>query len=169
MAKKWSKQLYNHNDRLGGIDIAEELLDNIREQDAEDMVASGVDMVFEICACLQNTEQSYIYRGDRGQLLCIMGISKYIPDAAGRCIYMLGTNAINDTSYIKQLLVTEAKKVIREWVFKHGIIFNAVNVNNEKSIRWLTKLGAIWLPEDIKTEKGLFKQFIITKGSVCDV
>lgn len=168
MAKKWSKTLYDGS-RDGGLDIVIELFENMREQDKADLVASDGDVIFEICACLQQTKESYIYRGEHGELLCIMGISGYIPEAAGRCVYMLGTETINDTSYVKQLLVTEARKVIGEWVNTYGLIFNAVNVENEKSLRWLTRLGAVWLPEEIKTAKGRFRQFIITKGSVTNV
>lgn len=163
MVKKWTKELYDKS-RDGGILIAEELMNNIRKQDEDDLVASGGDVVFEICASIQETERTYVYRGENGELLLIMGISGYIPDAAGRCVYMLGTNALNDLSYVKQLLVTEAHKVVDEWVTMYGLIFNAVNVENEKSIRWLTRLGAKWLPEDIQTPKGLFKQFVIMKG-----
>ena len=167
MAKHWTKEIYDKTDKDGGIDIAEELLDNIRPQDAEDLVAMGGDTIFEICACLQDTETSYIYRGEKGELLCIMGISGYIPSAAGRCLYMLGTNAINDMSYKKQLLVTEAKNVIRQWVFTYGLVFNAVYEKNEKSMRWLKRLGAEFLPEAVQVGDKLFYQFIITKGSVC--
>lgn len=162
MAKKWTKELYN-NDRTGGIDIADELINNMREQDMLDLIASGGDVVFEICGSLQGCKESYVYRGENGELLCIMGISGYIPEAAGRCVYMLGTNAINEFSYYKSLLVSEARRVIGEWVKKYGIIFNAVNIENEKSQRWLTRLGAVWLPEKIKTDKGTFLQFIITE------
>ena len=164
MVKKWTKELYDGS-RDGGILIAEELMNNIRKQDEDDLVASGGDVVFEICGSLQGCEENYVYRGENGELLCIMGISGYIPEAAGRCVYMLGTNAINDMSYYKQLLVTEAKNVINNWVTAYGLIFNAVNVENQKSIRWLTRLGAKWLPEEIKTDKGTFRQFVIMKGA----
>lgn len=164
MVKKWTRELYDGS-RDGGILIAEELVNDIRKQDEDDLVATGGDVIFEICGSIQEADKTYVYRGEEGELLCIMGISGYIPAAAGRCVYMLGTNAINEPSYIKQLLITEAKKVIKDWVNQYGLIFNAVNVENEKSIRWLTRLGAIWLPEDIKTDKGLFKQFVIMKGA----
>lgn len=164
MVKKWTKELYDGS-RDGGILIAEELMNNIRKQDEDDLVATGGDMVFEICGSIQGTEKTYIYRGEQGELLCIMGISGYIPAAAGRCVYMLGTNAINEPSYVKQLLFTEAKKVITDWVNEYGLIFNAVNIENNKSIRWLTRLGAKWLPEEIRTGKGTFRQFVIMKGA----
>ena len=168
MAKKWTCTEYDCS-RDGGILLAEELLNNIREQDKMDLIATGGDVVFEICGSLQETEKSYVYRGEDGELLCIMGISRYVPDAAGRCVYMLGTNALNDISYVKQLLFTEARRVIGNWIEHYGIIFNAVNVDNKRSIAWLTRLGAIWLPEKIHTSNGIFQQFIITKGSVKDV
>lgn len=135
----------------------------------EDIIATGGDMVFEICGSLQGCKENYIYRGENGELLCVMGISRYMPEAPGRCVYMFGTNAINDMSYQKQLLITEARKVIGKWVKKYGIIFNAVNVENEKSRRWLTRLGAVWLPEKIKTDNGTFLQFIITERSFKNV
>ena len=165
MAKKWTKEIFNRKSD-DGIRIAEELIENIREQDRIDVLASGADLVFEICACLQDCETSYVYRGENGELLCIMGKSKYIPEAVGRCIYMLGTNALLDFDYQKQLLVKEAHSVIREWVNKHGVLFNAVNSTNYKSIRWLKGLGAIFVPEGVQVDDNVFYQFIITKGSV---
>lgn len=169
MAKKWTKQQYDPNDRNGGVDIADELMRNIRAQDAIDMYAAGGDGVFEICSSIQYSSETYVYRGEDGEILCVMGISKYVPEAAGRCVYMLGTNAINSMSYYKQLLITEARKVIGEWLEKYGLVFNAVNEQNEKSIRWLTRLGAVWLPEKVKTINGTFVQFVITERSFNNV
>lgn len=168
MAKKWTKTKYT-NDRNGGIDLADELLKNIRPQDRDDLIATGGDIIFEICGSLQACKENYVYRGEHGELLCIMGISGYMPDAPGRCVYMFGTNALDNFSYYKQLLVIEARNVIGKWVRKYGIVFNAVNIENEKSRRWLTRLGAVWLPEKIETVRGTFLQFIITEGSFKNV
>lgn len=148
------------------MDIAYELWTNIREQDAIDVAASGADIVFEICACLQLAEESWIYRGENGELLCIMGKSKAEKDTVGRSIYMLGTNAINN--YKKELLFREARKVIKEWVEQHGCLFNVVYCENAASKRWLTRMGAEWLPEMFKVDGKLFYQFVITKKGVAE-
>ena len=168
MAKKWSKEKYT-DDSYGGFDVAYELINDMREQDMQDIVASGGDVVFEICASLQGCQENYIYRGENEELLAIMGISTPIPNTKGRSIWMLGTNALNDMSYYKQLLITEAKQVIAQWVKEYGLLFNAVNKNNDKSIRWLTRLGAEWNGETIEIDGNVFLKFTITERGVKNV
>lgn len=163
MAKKWTKELFNNKEQ-DGIEIATELWANIREQDAVDVAASGNDIVFEICACLQLAQESWIYRGERGELLCIMGISKFDRNAVGRSIYMLGTDFIN--GYKKELLIKEARQVITQWVKQYGCLFNAVYSENERSIRWLKRMGAEFLSEGFTIDGKLFYQFVITERGV---
>lgn len=167
MAKKWTKERFIPYD-MDAVEIAKELMANMREQDKQDMVSTSFKGLFdEICSNILCVEECYIYRGEARELLCIMGKGAPGIDCVGKLIYMLGTNAINN--YKRELLVTEARAVIKSWALQHGLLYNAVQVDNEAYQRWLTRLGAIWLPEPMLIEGREFKQFIITEGSVANV
>lgn len=141
----WSVEKFTNTNGASAIDLIDELQESIREQDYADLVCTGGDACFGIIQSLAVTEEGYIYRDDQGRLLCIVGLCREFSDAVGRCIWMLGTKHIMQGTYIKSLLIRESRQVVARWVSQHGLLYNCVNRDNEKSIRWLTWLGGRFL------------------------
>lgn len=161
MAKAWTKKLFENKPTGEGLELANELLEDLRPQDDIDLEASGSDKVFTLVACLRLSEEAWVYRNDKSELLGIVGKTYPTKGAPGRSIWMLATNKVND-GYVRTLLMREAKELIGYWVKQHGLLYNAVYEKNKTSINYMTKvLGARWLPEPIVFEGRRFLQFYI--------
>lgn len=158
--KKFTVEQYG-NDAHGdiAIELAWELIFNIRQDDEKELEAVG-DPLLEVYACLVNSEEAYIYRDTEGNLLCLVGIAA-VDNADGRGIWMLGTEHLK--GYVQTLLIKEARRLIEKWVNEHERLYNCVYENNQKSIRWLTMLGAKFNPEPVEINNKRFFRFEITK------
>ena len=75
---------------------------------------------------------------------------------------MLGTNELYK-GYVKSVLFTEARRVLKKWVTQHGIVHNIVYEKNMKSVKYLSRLGARWCPECLKNNGKRFFEFFITE------
>lgn len=165
MINDWMVQRFDSS--IGKDEAAEiicELEENLRQQDLEDLTCLGGDSTFAIIGSIDLTEEGYIYRDKEGRMLCIIGVAKAFPEAVGRAVWMLGTRHIMCGKYIKSLLIKESQRVVQTWVMEHGLLYNCVNKNNTKSIRWLTWLGAHFLYKQAEREHSQFVSFYIHEG-----
>ena len=161
MAKAWSKELYVDGAKGIGIDIVNELCENLREQDKIDLEALGHDTAFGIIMSMRLDEETWLYRNDKGELLCILGVGKPNPGVPGRNIWMVGTDKLYD-GYVRELLFKEAQYMITKWLICYGLLYNAVYEKNTRSINYMKRvLGAVFIPEDIVNGDKVFKQFYI--------
>lgn len=153
MAKKWTVEIMGKDkkDRLIK-SLITELMADIRPQDKEDLEA-GNDPIFCLIGSINLDEETRVYRGEDGKLLAIFGKSRMEWNAPGRGIWMVGTNELYN-GYVKELLMKEAKKVLHGWLRQHGLLHNIVYEKNITSIRYLTRLGAIFLDEPRETWDG---------------
>lgn len=150
VVKKITQEIFDpHNTKASCVDAVLELEENLREQDRIDLKATGEDLGFMIIKSIQLSDVVYFYRGEKGELLCVLGIGPISLESPGRSVWMLGTNAIVDGGYVKDLLFKEARKMINYWADKAGLLHNVVYAKNKRSIAYLTRLGAVWLPETI--------------------
>lgn len=152
MAKKWTVEIIDNDKKENLIPLIEELMQDIRPQDKEDLEA-GSDPVFCLIGSIKLDEETRVYRGEDGKLLAIFGKSRMEWGAPGRGIWMVGTNELYN-GYVKELLMKEAKRVLHGWLRKHGLLHNIVYEKNITSIRYLTRLGAIFLDDPRETWDG---------------
>lgn len=161
MAKKWTAEEID----LDKYDVAKlvvELLDDIREQDKEDLLASGNDEAFAVIGSIRLSEKVLVYRGEDGKLLCILGVGLPSWQSVGRGVWMIGTNELYN-GYVKEVLVKEGYYVFHKFAQEYGLIHNVVYEKNKTSIRYLKYLGAVFLTEAKVTADGKkFCQFYMT-------
>lgn len=145
MAKKWTVEILDNKSKENVVPLIEELMQDIRPHDKEDLEASS-DPVFVLIGSIKLDEETRVYRGEDGKLLAIFGKGTMEWGAPGRGIWMVGTNELYN-GYTKSLLFKEAKRVLNEWVSKHGLLHNIVYEKNRTSINYLRHLGAVFLAE----------------------
>lgn len=162
MAKKFTCEIITSEDKESVTPLVEELLSDIRPQDMEDLEACGHDVTFVVIGSIKTSDETRIYRGEDGKLLCLFGKGWPSWEAPGRQIWMLGTNELYK-GYVKSVLFTEARRVLKEWVMQHGIVHNIVYEKNMKSVKYLSRLGARWCPECLKNNGKKFYEFFITE------
>lgn len=150
MAKKITQEIFDpHDTKADCVDVVFELEENLREQDRIDLKATGDDLGFMIIKSIRLSDVVYFYRGEKGELLCVLGIGRLSFESPGRNVWMLGTKAIEEGGYVKDLLFREARKMIKYWADKAGLLHNVVYAKNVRSMAYLTRLGAVWLPETL--------------------
>lgn len=137
-------------------------MESIRAHDREDLEATGIDPVLLVASCLEASAETLVYRDDEGKLLALLGKGEASIEAPGRSVWMLGTEGLYK-GYVRSLLMQESKRVIGEWLSAHGLLHNAVYEKNAVSIRYLTWLGARWLPEPLYGNGKIFYRFYISK------
>lgn len=162
MAKKFICEIISCDSKESVTSLVEELLADIRPHDKEDLEACGHDAAFVIIGSIKTSEETMVYRGEDGKLLCLFGKGLPSWEAPGRQIWMLGTNEINK-GYVKSVLFKEARRVLKEWLIKHGIVHNVVYEKNMTSVKYLSRLGARWLPEALVNDGKKFFEFYITE------
>lgn len=168
VAKKFTRELFNNDPNESTADLVYELMQNIRDQDMLDLKADDGDPEFQVMSSLRLSDEAYIYRGESGELLCVFGIGHIEGDFPGRTVWMLGTKDIE--KYKRELLVKEAKAVIADWLQRFGLLYNAVHESNEKSRRWLTRLGARWMDDErVGAHKDFIPFFIAREGVIKNV
>ena len=164
MARKWTvEQLHPEDSKVSFVDLVHELIENMRERDKLDLQDTCEDVTWGIIASLRLSEELYVYRNDEDKALCVVGKTMADSGCVGRAIWMVGTNYLNE-GYVKTILFKEARKLIAKWVKQHGLLYNCVHEDNIKSIRYMTMLGAKWLP-DMNVRNGKkFYSFYIAGG-----
>lgn len=158
---------YDNRDNKADVfaEIIEEVKANMRERDKEDLLDSCDDIDFALIASIQNSEEFYVYRDFyTDEILCIFGKTYADMGCIGRSIWLIGTKQLNNLTHIKNLLFKEARAVIASWVEQHGLLYNCVHEDNLKSIRYMTMLGARWLPEMTECNGKKFYNFYIAGG-----
>lgn len=163
MEKKVSKKYIN-----GPVDIdtanylAQQILDDIRAFDLEDLSYLG-DPIDVLIGSMLRTERLYILYGEDGKLLACGGKCFY-SGGIGRNVWFVGTNEINK-GYVRPLLMKIVPEQMYEFAREHGIVYSIDRVGSEKSVRWISRLGAKWLPEGFIFGKEKFRMFyILDKG-----
>ena len=161
MAKKYKVEVADVDN---AIEIAAALLKDLRDSDRQELEAYDEDAVMLIAGSIENAEHCYIYRDMKDNILCIVGLAA-VSSVPGKEIWMLGTKRIS--CFKKELLICAARLLIKKWVQEYGRLYNYVYSGNSASIRWLARLGAMFLaPIKIKrTEKSLLP-FVIEEGSI---
>ena len=145
------------------IDLVYELMQDIRAEDMRDLTDGDADPEFMLIASIDIAEEIVVYRNSDNELLLVCGIGKDAGAMGGRFIWMVGCNRLQTLSNIKTLLMKESKRLIAEWLDKYVLLYNCVHKDNLKSKRWMSYLGAIWLPEFVGPNKD-FQSFVIVKG-----
>lgn len=164
MDRKFTVEKLDPSDeKISFVELISELKNNMRERDLIDLGDTCDDVDGALIASIRLSEEVYVYRNDEGKALCVVGKSMEDKGSIGRAIWMVGTNLIND-GYVRPLLIKEARRLIGEWVKKHGLLYNCVHEDNVKSIRYMTMLGAKWLPEMTERNGKKFYNFYIVGG-----
>lgn len=162
MAKKFACEIISGDSTESYAELVMELLSDIRPHDKEDLEACGHDEAFVVIGSIRTSEETRVYRGEDGKLLCLFGKGYPSWEAPGRQIWMLGTNELYN-GYTKSVLFKEARRVLKEWVTKHGIVHNVVYEKNMTSVKYLSRLGARWTPEALINNGKRFFEFYITE------
>ena len=128
----YEKELHQEN--------IEELINNLREVDKMEVKAMGYDRLREaIDISLNYAYISFVAKGEDNATLCIFGLSSLVHREYGRAVWFLGTEEMD--KYQREF-VHYAKIIINEMLKEHERLYNYVSVRNDKSIRWLKRLGA---------------------------
>ena len=131
--KKITFESYNE------IDI-DEFVTNLREADKLEAHAMGYDSLKEaIETSLDCAYISFVARGEDNKTLCIFGLSSVTHSEYGRAVWFLGAKEMD--GYSKEF-VYYSKIIIKEMLKEHDRLYNYISVYNDKSIRWLKRLGA---------------------------
>lgn len=144
------------------IALSIELEKNLRDEDVEDLIASCGDVGFGIIGSMKHSEVLHAFRDEAGKLLIVVGLGRFDMGCVGRSIWAVGTKELANGH--SKFLVGEGKKLIDGWAQKYGLLFNCVHENNRKSIRFMTALGAVWLPEGVEVDGHKFLNFYIVGG-----
>ena len=72
MAKKWNVEILDNKSKENVVPLIEELMQDIRPHDKEDLEASS-DPVFVLIGSIKLDEETRVYRGEDGKLLAIFG------------------------------------------------------------------------------------------------
>ena len=131
--KKLTFESYNE------IDI-DEFVTNLREADKLEAYAMGYDDLKEaIETSLDCAYISFVARADDNTILCIFGLSSVTHSEYGRAVWFLGTKEMDKYS---REFVYYSKIIISEMLKNNERLYNYISVHNDKSIRWLKRLGA---------------------------
>ncbi|WP_455652261.1 phage protein Gp13 family protein [Phascolarctobacterium sp.] len=161
MAKKYKVELADVDNAVG---IAVALLKDLRDSDRLELEAYEEDAVMLITGSIENADHCYIYRDMEDNILGIVGLSS-IASVPGKEVWMLATKKVS--GYKKELLILAARALISKWVKEYGRLYNYVYSGNSASIRWLDRLGAMFLaPVKIKKNGKDFLPFVIEEGSI---
>lgn len=161
----WRGNFADEWDRAKVVDLIEEMKANMREQDEADLLVSCGDIDYALIASIESSEFINAIRDfETNELLCILGVCFPEENHKGRSIWMVGTKHLNKMTHVKNLLMKEAKELIECWVKKYGLLYNCVCEDNLKSIRYMTWLGAKWLPEVTECNGKKFYNFYIAGG-----
>lgn len=137
-----------------------EIAEHMRKIDRFELRAVGYDSAEQ--GILQSIAESHIVMmfmvGDKP--ICIFGISKKVYEH-GRVIWCLGTD---DIDRHKKDFVLCSRYVIEWWTAQYGRLFNYVSVDNDKAVRWLKRMGAVFgEPTPINEYWDLFCLFTIER------
>ena len=131
--KKLTFESYNE------IDI-DEFVTNLREADKLEAYAMGYDDLKEaIETSLDCAYISFVARAEDNKALCIFGLSSVTHSEYGRAVWFLGTKEMDKYS---REFVYYSKIIINEMLKNNERLYNYISVHNDKSIRWLKRLGA---------------------------
>ena len=131
--KKLTFESYNE------IDI-DEFVTNLREADKLEAHAMGYDSLREaIETSLDCAYISFVARAEDNTTLCIFGLSSVTHSEYGRAVWFLGTKEMDNYS---REFVYYSKIIINEMLKNNERLYNYISIHNDKSIRWLKRLGA---------------------------
>ena len=135
-----------------------ELTQNLRRQDLDEMLASGIyDFLEEVVRTVEYSECCYKAVMDDGRVACAYGV---IPAKVGAQIWFLGTDII---ATHRKSFVKISAEILRGWLEKYGRLFNFVSAENTDSIKWLKRLGAKFV-ERVEYNGHIFWRFEIERG-----
>ena len=113
---------------------------NLREADKLEAYAMGYDSLKEaIQTSLDCAYISFVARAENGEAICIFGLSSVTHSEYGRAVWFLGAKEMD--GYSKEF-VYYSKIIIKEMLKNNERLYNYISVHNDKSIRWLKRLGA---------------------------
>lgn len=162
MAKKYLEYVYHNPIEDDAKELANELLQNIREVDLADITLE-ISSFTAIKDSILLSEDVRVFRDAKDKkLLCIAGVTKPNVNIVGRQVWMLGTPEVY--RYKKELLVSRSRDLINTWLDEYVLLMNCVNSANQASVRWLKQLGAVMTP-DITYQSGkTYLNFFFVKG-----
>lgn len=110
---------------------------NLRQQDKDEMDASGIDDYYtEIMETVKRSQECFKVVAVNGMAIAGFGI---IPALDGGQIWFLGTNLLKK---YRKSFIKISKKILSDWAKEYGRLFNFVSAANTDTIKWLTYLGA---------------------------
>jgi len=119
-------------------DLVQELADNMRQEEVDEVWASGKHTPYEaVKYSLEHAHEAYAAVLD-GKLICIVGVSplSLLSDMASP--WLLNTN---ESKNKPRHLVKWTKTFIDEWKTQWPILFNYVDARYEASLRWAKWAG----------------------------
>lgn len=118
----------------------DEFIANLREADKLEAHAMGYDSLKEaIETSLDCAYISFVARAEDNKAICIFGLSSVTHTEYGRAVWLLGTKEMDKYS---REFVYYSKIIIAEMLKNNERLYNYISVHNDKSIRWLKRLGA---------------------------
>lgn len=139
------------------------LADNLRSIDRLEAKAMGYDSLYEaIKTSLDCATLAFIAKGENNEVLCAFGVSAVAHAEYGNAVWLVATDNLD---HYQKEFVYYSKIIIKEFL-KEWRLYNYISVNNDKSIRWLKRLGASFSePFTINGEQ--FLLFILGGDEIC--
>lgn len=140
--------------------VAEELFNNMRAEDREEMELMGYHDIEYVLRSMNNSEILYKAVDGEGHLLAVSGVSYScdFPDDA-RCVWLLGTERIKQH---KRELVKIGRAVMKEYLNKYHKLFNLISRDNIPALTYIQHLGAKFF-QPVNIGRGVFVPFLVEK------
>ena len=114
------------------------LIDNIRDEDAEEIKALNGSTVSDVMNKIDNLEDNSQVWVVNGNVVCMFGITPLENNERTGVIWLLATSDFH--KYTKRFAV-RCKKIFKKTMIGYDYVFNYIYSKNLKSIEWLKWLG----------------------------
>lgn len=139
-------------------DAIKEIAGHLRDIDRYELLAVGYDDAEQGIRQSIQGSSLVMMMTDGKKPICIFGLSRERYEY-GRVVWCLGTD---DVDRHKKDFVLFSRYVLSWWSNQYGRLFNYVAAKNDRSIRWLKRMGAVvGSPRQINDKGDLFCLFTI--------
>ena len=140
------------------------LAPNLREADKEELLlSSGEEPLEALISSLQASTEFNAIINDQGQVIGLFGVATVDEDLGTP--WLLGSDAIKDIS--KEFMCGSLAWIERVQD-KYSILFNYVHEKNKVAIKWLRKLGFVFVQriDDFGEGQAPFYEFVRIRPNV---
>jgi hypothetical protein len=113
-----------------------DLIENLQEANKVEIKRSTGMTHEQIIPMAVNYSNETYYATVDGSVACIFGI---VVKKKGACVWCMGTDVLKT---IPTFFMKRSKKIVKEWVSIHKILYNYIDAENTETFKWLQWLGA---------------------------